>query len=323
MPSTEAHHPDGPLDLADVGSFHVGGREVERSGLPVQMHAYAAGGVPARFDPNGHYVIEQMYCQYYLPRTPRGQAPLLLWHGGGMSGVTYEKTPDGRDGWLNTFLRLGWPVYNGDAVERGRAGWPALPDAPWAGQPFLMPLEHAVERFRLNTSHDAGASPRFPLDSLRAFGGQLTPRWTSTDAPTLAAYLALLERTGPAVVLAHSQGGSFALQAASARPDLVRALVLIEPANPSAPGLDTAALARVPTLAVYGDGIARDPRWVLMRERATELATAVRAARGLFDVWDLPAQGIHGNTHLMMIDRNNREIALLINQWLTARRLYL
>jgi hypothetical protein len=36
----------------------------------------------------------------------------LLWHGGGLTGVTYETTPDGRDGWLNMFVRSGWDVYN-------------------------------------------------------------------------------------------------------------------------------------------------------------------------------------------------------------------
>jgi hypothetical protein len=33
-----------------------------------------------------------------------------MWHGGGLTGVTYETTPDGRDGWLNMFIRKGWDV---------------------------------------------------------------------------------------------------------------------------------------------------------------------------------------------------------------------
>ena len=38
----------------------------------------------------------------------RARIPLLMWHGGGLTGVTYETTPDGREGWLNYFLRKGW-----------------------------------------------------------------------------------------------------------------------------------------------------------------------------------------------------------------------
>src|SRR5262249_494514 len=64
-----------------------------------------------------------MYVQYFLPQNRKGKLPLLLWHGGGLTGVTYETTPDGRDGWLNYFVRKGWDTYISDAVERGRAGW--------------------------------------------------------------------------------------------------------------------------------------------------------------------------------------------------------
>ena len=68
-----------------------------------------------------------MYVQFFLPQTRKGKVPLLMWHGGGLTGVTYETTPDGREGWLNKFIRKGWDVYNSDAVERGRSGF-AGPD---------------------------------------------------------------------------------------------------------------------------------------------------------------------------------------------------
>jgi len=57
--------------LRHMGSFHVGGRVVEISGKPVREVLLGAGGVPARFDPNGAYQVEQMYVQYFLPRTAR------------------------------------------------------------------------------------------------------------------------------------------------------------------------------------------------------------------------------------------------------------
>ena len=50
---------------------------------------------PAKLDPNGQYMVEQMYVQYFLPKNKKGKLPLLLWHGGGLTGVTYESTPDG------------------------------------------------------------------------------------------------------------------------------------------------------------------------------------------------------------------------------------
>ena len=123
LSSTSGVLAEEPLALRGMGSFHVGGKLVEISGRPVKDVVFTPGGTPARVDPNGTYQTGQMYVQYFLPQHERGSVPLLLWHGGGMTGVNYESTPDGRQGWLEFFLRKGWAVYNSDAVERGRAGW--------------------------------------------------------------------------------------------------------------------------------------------------------------------------------------------------------
>jgi len=103
-----------PIQLSQMGSFHVGGREVVLSGKPIKEVLFAPGGVPAKVDPNGVYQVEQMYVQYFIPQNPRGSFPLMLWHGGGLSGVTYETTPDGREGWLNYFVKKGWATYNSE-----------------------------------------------------------------------------------------------------------------------------------------------------------------------------------------------------------------
>jgi hypothetical protein len=81
-----------PIILRDMGSFHVGGRVVEISGKPMKEIVFSAAGVPAKIDPNGLYQVEQMYVQYFLPQHRKGKYPLLMWHGGGLTGVTYEST---------------------------------------------------------------------------------------------------------------------------------------------------------------------------------------------------------------------------------------
>ncbi|MGH9026678.1 MAG: alpha/beta fold hydrolase, partial [Acidimicrobiia bacterium] len=47
------------------------------------------------------------------------------------------------------------------------------------------------------------------------------------------AVVALLERDGPAVLMGHSMGGAVSIRVAAHRPELVRALVLLDPALPS------------------------------------------------------------------------------------------
>src|SRR5690242_16469217 len=133
--------------LRGMGSFHVGGRVAEVSGKPVRMIVRQPGGPLTKLDPNGQYMVEQMYVQYFLPKQRKGKLPLLLWHGGGLTGVTYESTPDGRDGWLNMFVRKGWDTYVSDAVERGRAGF-APPDV-WPDQSIFLTYQDPFERFRI------------------------------------------------------------------------------------------------------------------------------------------------------------------------------
>ena len=303
----------GPIALRDMGSFHVGGREVTISGKPVKEVVFTPGGVPAKVDLNGTYLVESMYVQYFLPAQRRGQVPLLMWHGGGLTGVTYETTPDGREGWLNWFLKRGWDVYNSDAVERGRAGWAMFPDI-FKTEPLFLPKNEPWGRFRMEGS-------QFPKEGYDNFVRQIVPRWTSTDEAIIAAYTALVDRVCPCAILFHSQAGQFGFKVAQARPDKVRALIAVEPAGQGDPAR-AGVLKDVPTLFVYGDGIATDARWPTIRKTGVAFGEAISKAGGKVEVVDLPRAGIKGNSHMLMMDRNNAEVAALIQSWLEKQGLY-
>lgn len=87
------------LVLSSWGSFHVGGRDFVVSGQPAREVRFTPNGQPARMDPNGTYLIGAMYAQYMIPAARCGRYLLLMWHGRGLTGVTWETTPDGREGW--------------------------------------------------------------------------------------------------------------------------------------------------------------------------------------------------------------------------------
>jgi len=316
-----------PITLRDMGSFHVGGRLVEISGKPVKEVTFTPGGVPAKIDPNGTYQVEQMYVQYFLPANERGAYPLLMWHGGGLTGVTYETTPDGREGWLNYFLRKGFSVYNSDAVERGRSGWAQYPDI-FKGEPVFLTTANPWERFRIGDGpYDPDPAKRklmpgsqFPNEGYENFVKQGVPRWTTTDDATIAAYIAEVDRVCPCIILFHSQAGTFGFKVAQARPDKVKALIAVEPAGAGDPA-KVGALKNIPTLFVYGDYIERDSRWPKMRANGIAFADAMKAAGASVDVVDLPKAGITGNTHMMMMDKNNLVVAGLIQTWLEGKGL--
>ncbi|MGG5822444.1 alpha/beta fold hydrolase [Falsiroseomonas sp. HW251] len=316
-----------PITLDRFGSFHVGGRQVEISGKPVIEYLPTVGGAPLRIDPNGTYVVGGMYAQFMVPAPMRGQVPLMLWHGAYLTGVTYETTPDGREGWLHFFLRRGWATYVTDAVERGRSGTAMSPDI--FSPPVFLPSFNPWERFRIGDG--AGSFARgttlpgnqFPTDreSYTAFMRQVVPRYLNTDEDVIAAYIALLERVGPSAVVAHSQGGAFAWQVAQRRPDLFRALVLVEPAGTGVE-TDAAKLKDIPQLLIYGDYVDADPRWSVIRRNARRFSDAIRAAGGQVEDVDLPSRGIRGNSHMIMMDRNGDETAQLIQDWLAGRGLW-
>ena len=318
---------NAPIALKDMGSFHVGGREITISGKPVREVTFTVGGAPAKIDPNGVYQVEQMYVQYFVPVNGRGTLPLLMWHGGGLTGVTYESTPDGREGWLNYFIKQGWTVYNSDAVERGRSGWAQYPDV-FKGEPIFLTKENPFERFRIG----AGAGSynkdpakmkmmpggQFPAESYDNFTKQGVPRWTTTDDAIIRAYTELVDKVCPCIVLAHSQGGPFAFKVAQARPDKVRALALVEPAGFG--DMATAGvLKNTRILTVFGDYIEQDSRWPTIKGNVLRFLGEVTKAGGKPEVIDLPKIGINGNSHMMMMDRNNLEIAAVIQKWLAEQ----
>jgi pimeloyl-ACP methyl ester carboxylesterase len=329
MATSVAANAAEPIALRDMGSFHVGGRLVEISGKPVKEITFTPGGVPAKVDPNGTYQVEQMYVQYFLPANETGAYPLLLWHGGGLTGVTWETTPDGREGWLNYFLRKGWSVYNSDAVERGRAGWAQYPDI-FKGEPVFLTTSNPFERFRIGAgpgSYDPDPAKRklmpgslFPAEGYDNFVKQNVPRWTTTDDAIIAAYIAEIDRVGPCILLFHSQAGTFGFKVAQARPDKVKALIAVEPAGVGDPSRAD-VLKNIPTLFIYGDYIDRDSRWPKIRATGIAFADSIRAAGGSADIVDLPKVGITGNSHMMMMDKNNTEIAALIQNWLESKGL--
>jgi hypothetical protein len=296
----------------------------------VKEVVFTPGGVPAKVDPNGVYQAEQMYVQYFLPSQPKGKVPILLWHGGGLTGVSYETTPDGREGWLNYFIKMGWNTYNSDAVERGRSGWAMYPEI-FKGEPLFLTKENPFERFRIGQGSGSYSKNvaqmkvlpgnQFPVESYDNFTKQIVPRWTTTDEPIIGAYTELVDKVGPCVIVFHSQAGQFGFKVAQARPEKVKALVAIEPSTGGDP-TKVAAIKGIPTLVLFGDYIEQDSRWPKIKENVIKFLDAVKSAGGNPEVVDLPKLGVKGNSHMMMMDKNNLEVAKVIQAWLVKQGLY-
>jgi pimeloyl-ACP methyl ester carboxylesterase len=314
------------IAIRDIGSFHIGGQNVTVSGLLPRSVVLTPGAPPRKLPADGDFESGQMYVQYVRLEAPRARHPLLLWHGGGMTGATWETKPDGEPGWQMFFLREGHNVYVSDAVERGRASWSRFPQI-YRDEPHFRSKQEAWELFRFGPPASyATRTPflgsLFPVSHFDQFAKQIVPRWASNDSQTQAAYDAMVERVGTCIIVTHSQGGAFGYRAALHAPGRVKAIIAVEPSGaPDPDTVDLSALRSVPHLLVLGDNLAGDPFWQTLLARVNRYLGAVRQAGGVADVLDLPALGIRGNSHFPMMDRNSEAVAYLVQEWMTRQGL--
>lgn len=87
-------------------------------------------------------------------------------------------------------------------------------------------------------------------------------------------------------------------------------------------------LTKIPIILYYGDHIADGPtdeigpdKWRSEFEMAKAFVACVNRHGGKAEIVHLPDIGIKGNTHFLMADRNNEQIADLMDQWIRAQGL--
>lgn len=243
---------------------------------------------------------------------------VIMVPGHNLSTYIYSMTPDGRDGWATMFASEGYAVHlvNDPTFDFSRDA-----SAPKEGQPPADP--NAFKPWDRDIWPRWGFGPkegtpyedaRFPTDKFDVFEDNY-PLVGTSKRNFQASIVALLEEVGPAVLIAHSAGGPQAVNAAMERPDLVSAIVLVEPTGPPSssnfPTLEGKAF-----LGVYGDYI--QSRGQTGRKDATTAAADLFSKNGGHgEILDLVEDhGIRGNSHLMMQGNNNDFIAGEILSWI-------
>jgi pimeloyl-ACP methyl ester carboxylesterase len=181
--------------------------------------------------------------------------------------------------------------------------------------------------------------------------------------------VALLDKIGPAIILIHSQSGAFVWPIADARPNLVKAIVAVEPNGP--PVYDVVYkgapdyFSRGPLTKPWGitavplsyGGISNASQLAFVEQEKADAPDLIKCwrqkepARQLTNLRNIPVviisseasyhapydhctaqfltqagvknehirladRGIHGNGHMMMLEKNNLAIAAVIAEWL-------
>ena len=350
-----------PLSIARQGYFFVGGKYSTVKGQQVMSG--------------------QLYVEFQIPGKQTHEWPIVMIHGGGQSGTNFTATPDGREGWAQHFLRQGYAVYVVDQPGRGRAAYLAdlyggvtTPSLDNVQRRFVAPERYKLwPQARLHTQWPGmGAPGDAVFDQFYASQLPSIQDFTLQQVLNSDAIVALLDRIGPAIVLTHSQSGAFGWPVADRRPDLVKAIVAVEPNGP--PFFD---ITNVPAPEWFRDSATQTRPWgvtavplsyappvnntsdlAILRQEKPDAPDLTKCwlqkspARQLPNLQKIPILimtaeasyhapydhctvkyleqagvhstwikladiGIHGNGHMMMLEKNNLDIAAVISSWLS------
>jgi pimeloyl-ACP methyl ester carboxylesterase len=296
-----------------------------------------------------------MFVQWEAPVELTKPYPLVLVHGGGGQGTDWLGTTDGRPGWATFLLEAGYAVYVVDRPGHGRSPFhPAVLGAP--GGVFTHelvldlftaaadgPMAHPTAHLHTQWPGD-GSLEDSNVRQFAAAAGPMLGEIAAAHALERERGAALLGEIGPAVLMTHSAGGPMGWLTADAAPGLVKGIVAIEPLGP--PFLDnrklgftlpwglTAQPLRIDPPAATAEELEGRPR--LLPNLAEVPIAVVDAEASLFAHADeatvaflqgagchvehlrLADHGVHGNGHLMMLERNNREALAPILAWLSS-----
>jgi pimeloyl-ACP methyl ester carboxylesterase len=317
---------DTPLLLKSRGSFFVGGEQVEKTAIEL-----------GSLGPDDRITINQMFVEYMVP-DGAARVPVVMVHGATLSGKTYDTTPDGRMGWYEYFVRKSHPVYVVDQIGRARSGFDQsafnnvragriAPDK----QPNLLRL---ADRFGSWTNFRIGPEPgkaypqtQFPVEAADKLSAQSVPDLLGTsraDNPNWKALSDLALQLNGAVLLTHSQSGPYPLESAIINAKGILGIVMVEPGTCNAQAHtddEIAVLAKTPIFIIFGDYLSSPtnlggPDWKDRFNDCKAFKKRVDAVKGDVRLMTTAEMGVRGNSHMMMMDRNNLEIADLILAWI-------
>jgi pimeloyl-ACP methyl ester carboxylesterase len=315
---------DKPLVISRQGSYFVGGES--KLFLPSTL------GDPI----GGEFTINQIYVQFQIPPDGAQHVPVAMVHGCCLSSKSWETTPDGRIGWNEYFVRRNHSVYLVEQPSRARSGFDAsaiIAVKGGAAPPSQLPVvriethDAAWANFRFGPTFGTPfPDGQFPIEAVDEFYKQMVPEVSPTSASpdsTLMNIAALALSLKGLVLMGHSESGFLPEATALRDPSGIKGIISIEPGRcPPMSATQTSSLAKIPTLVMFGDhlgdgqGVAGN--WVPMYEDCKKFVQQLKDAGGDAEMMYLPELGIKGNSHMLMQDRNNLDLADLILNWIES-----
>ena len=227
-----------------TASVHVASAAEGLPTIAAKRSAFFVGG--AYSGEAGKEIMRgQMYVEYLAPKKITQKYPLILVHGAAQTAINWMNTPDGRKGWAEYFMERGYAIYMVDQPARGRSAWHPNIDGglrtftaqtierQFTAPEFYKGWPQAEKHTQWPGSGEKKGRMGDPIfDHFYASQVQSLASDIETQEKVMAASAALLDRTGPAILVTHSQSGMLGWVMAEARPKLVKGILTIEPSGP-------------------------------------------------------------------------------------------
>ncbi|RGP80524.1 fusarubin cluster-esterase [Fusarium longipes] len=356
-----------------VTRAHYGQTEV-----PAIRSFFYTGGQYVNDAQGGHVFRGQMYVEKLVPaKGPTKETPIVMIHGVAQTGTNFLNKPDGGRGWASLFIDQGYELYIVDQTFRGRSAW--LPSG--TQQPIILSAEAIEAAFTNSKDHmlwpqavnhtqwpGAGVKGDPIFDAFYASNVQFVDNSVQQQAAMQAAGASLLDKIGkPSIILGHSEGSFMPTLIADLRPNLTKAIVLLEAPGPPFKdeifyfGGDDPRPWGLWDIPITYDPPVTDPKTELIRKvhpprdnLSTECTLQAEdpKPRKLVNLEDIPilivngdasyhqpyehctaayyrqagckklehvelgSIGIHGNGHMLFMEKNSDEIHVVVEKWI-------
>jgi hypothetical protein len=180
--------------------------------------------------------------------------------------------------------------------------------------------------FRFGPSFNkAFPDEQFPVQAADELYKQMIPDVNAllpSPNPTWKNMAALGVKLHGAVMIGHSESGFFPEEAALIDPSGIKGIVSIEMGCTTTMSPNQLReMAKIPILIMFGDHLGDvegrfATLWPMNLDSCRQFVQQVHDAGGDAQLMELPKLGIKGNSHMLMQDKNNLQLADLIIAWI-------